>query len=171
MKVQSQTSDVSATISHSETGRKSALRAWLRLWACVGSVERVVRTRLYGDHGMTLPRFDYLSQLYREPDRRMNMTELSRRLMVSGGNVTGLTDRLVADGLVKREQDSSDRRVQIIVLTDDGYERFIQVALEHEKWIGELFEDLSPDQIRDLNQTLGQLKQSLEKKLNEQQEG
>ena len=119
---------------------------------------------------MTLPRFDYLSQLYREPDRRMNMTELSRRLMVSGGNVTGLTDRLVADGLVKREQDSSDRRVQIIVLTDDGYERFIQVALEHEKWIGELFEDLSPDQMRVLNQTLGQLKQSLEEKLNEQQE-
>jgi len=119
---------------------------------------------------MTLPRFDYLSQLYREPDRRMNMSELSRRLMVSGGNVTGLTDRLVADGLVKREQDSSDRRVQIIVLTDDGYERFIQVALEHEKWIDELFEDLSPDQIRNLNQTLGQLKQSLEKKLNEQQE-
>ena len=170
MKDQSQNSDVVATISRSKAGGKSVLRAWLRLWSCVGSVERVVRTRLYTDHGMTLPRFDYLSQLYREPDRRMNMTELSRRLMVSGGNVTGLTDRLVADGLVKREQDSSDRRVQIIVLTDDGYERFIQVALEHEKWIGELFEDLGPDQMRDLNQTLGQLKQSLEKKLNEQQE-
>ena len=170
MKAQSQTSDVAATISRSKASTKSALRAWLRLWACVGSVERVVRTRLYSDHGMTLPRFDYLSQLYREPDRRMNMTELSRRLMVSGGNVTGLTDRLVADGLVKREQDSSDRRVQIIVLTDDGYERFIQVALEHEKWIGELFEDLGPDQMGVLNQTLGQLKQSLERKLNEQQE-
>ena len=170
MKAQSQTSDVAATISRSKASRKSALRAWLRLWACVGSVERVVRTRLYSDHGMTLPRFDYLSQLYREPDRRMNMTELSRRLMVSGGNVTGLTDRLVADGLVKREQDSSDRRVQIIVLTDDGYERFIQVAREHEKWIGELFEDLGPDQMGVLNQTLGQLKQSLERKLNEQQE-
>ena len=170
MKAQSQTSDVAATISRSKASRKSALRAWLRLWACVGSVERVVRTRLYSDHGMTLPRFDYLSQLYREPDRRMNMTELSRRLMVSGGNVTGLTDRLVADGLVKREQDASDRRVQIIVLTDDGYERFIQVALEHEKWIGELFEDLGPDQMGVLNQTLGQLKQSLEGKLNEQQE-
>ncbi|MDE0973270.1 MAG: MarR family transcriptional regulator [Arenicellales bacterium] len=170
MKAQSQTSDVAATISRSKASRKSALRAWLRLWACVGSVERVVRTRLYSDHGMTLPRFDYLSQLYREPDRRMNMTELSRRLMVSGGNVTGLTDRLVADGLVKREQDPSDRRVQIIVLTDDGYERFIQVALEHEKWIGELFEDLGPDQMGVLNQTLGQLKQSLERKLNEQQE-
>ena len=170
MKDHSQNSDVVATISRSKAGGKSVLRAWLRLWSCVGSVERVVRTRLYSDHGMTLPRFDYLSQLYRQPDRRMNMTELSRRLMVSGGNVTGLTDRLVADGLVKREQDSSDRRVQIIVLTDDGYERFIQVALEHEKWIGELFEDLGPDQMRDLNQTLGQLKQSLEKKLNEQQE-
>ena len=170
MIAQSHTSDVAATISRSKASRKSALRAWLRLWACVGSVERVVRTRLYCDHGMTLPRFDYLSQLYREPDRRMNMTELSRRLMVSGGNVTGLTDRLVADGLVKREQDPSDRRVQIIVLTDDGYERIIQVALEHEKWIGELFEDLGPDQMGVLNQTLGQLKQSLEGKLNEQQE-
>ena len=170
MKAQSQTSDVAATISRSKASRKSALRAWLRLWACVGSVERVVRTRLYSDHGMTLPRFDYLSQLYREPDRRMNMTELSRRLMVSGGNVTGLTDRLVADGLVKREQDPSDRRVQIIVLTDDGYERFIQVAREHEKWIGELFEGLGRDQMGVLNQTLGQLKQSLERKLNEQQE-
>ena len=170
MKDHSQNSDVVATISRSTDGGKSVLRAWLRLWSCVGTVERVVRTRLYTDHGMTLPRFDYLSQLYREPDRRMNMSELSRRLMVSGGNVTGLTDRLVADGLVKREQDSSDRRMQIIVLTDDGYERFIQVAREHEKWIGELFEDLGPDQIRDLNQMLGQLKQSLEKKLNEQQE-
>ena len=170
MKDHAQNADVVATISRSTAGGKSVLRAWLRLWSCVGSIERVVRTRLYTDHGMTLPRFDYLSQLYRQPDRRMNMTELSRRLMVSGGNVTGLTDRLVADGLVKREQDSSDRRMQIIVLTDDGYERFIQVALEHEKWIGELFEDLSPDQMRDLNQTLGQLKQSLEKKLNEQQE-
>ena len=98
------------------------------------------------------------------------MTELSRRLMVSGGNVTGLTDRLVADGLVKREQDPSDRRVQIIALSDYGYERFTQVAHEHEKWIGELFEDLNPDQMRVLNQTLGQLKTSLEDKLNEQQE-
>lgn len=98
------------------------------------------------------------------------MTELSRRLMVSGGNVTGLTDRLVADGLVKREQDPSDRRVQIIALSDYGYERFTQVAHEHEKWIGELFEDLNPDQVRMLNQTLGQLKTSLEEKLNEQQE-
>ena len=98
------------------------------------------------------------------------MTELSRRLMVSGGNVTGLTDRLVADGLVKREQDPSDRRVQIIALSDYGYERFTQVAHEHEKWIGELFEDLNSNQMRVLNQTLGQLKTSLEEKLNEQQE-
>ena len=170
MKAQSQTSDVVANVSRSRIGNKSALRAWLRLWSCVGSVERVVRTRLYSDHGMTLPRFDYLSQLYRQPDRRMNMTELSRRLMVSGGNVTGLTDRLVADGLVKREQDPSDRRVQIIALSDYGYERFTQVAHEHEKWIGELFEDLNSNQMRVLNQTLGQLKTSLEEKLNTQQE-
>ena len=61
MKAQSQTSDVVANVSRSRIGDKSTLRAWLRLWSCVGSVERVVRTRLYSDHGMTLPRFDYLS--------------------------------------------------------------------------------------------------------------
>ena len=71
---------------------------------------------------------------------------------------------------VKREQDPSDRRVQIIALSDYGYERFTQVAHEHEKWIGELFEALNSDQMRVLNQTLGQLKTSLEEKLNEQQE-
>ena len=168
MKAHPQSSDVVAPISRSKASGKSALRAWLRLWSCVGSVERVVRTRLYSDHGMTLPRFDYLSQLYRQPDHRLTMTELSRPLMVSGGNVTGLTDRLVADGLVKREQDPSDRRVQIIVLSDYGYERFTQVAVEHEKWIGELFADLSPDQVREMNQTLGQLKKSLDGKLSDQ---
>ncbi len=129
MKARSQTSDVVTSFSGSKASGKSALRAWLRLWACVGTVERVVRTRLYSDHGVTLPRFDYLSQLYRQPDHRMNMTELSRRLMVSGGNVTGLTDRLVADGLVKREQDPSDRRVQIIALSDYGSERLSLLQL------------------------------------------
>lgn len=159
--------NTSTDIGQTVSSGKPTLRAWLRLWACVGSVERVVRTRLHSEHGMTLPRFDYLSQLYREPDRRLNMSELSRRLMVSGGNVTSLTDRLVADGLVSREQDPADRRVQIITLTDYGYELFIEVARAHEGWIRKLFEKLDTNEVDGLNQTLGRLKHSLDEKLNQ----
>ena len=161
----STSTDIGQTVSSG----KPTLRAWLRLWACVGSVERVVRTRLHSDHGMTLPRFDYLSQLYREPDRRLKMSELSRRLMVSGGNVTGLTDRLVADGLVSREKDPADRRVQIITLTDYGYELFIEVARAHEDWIRKLFEELDTSEVDGLNLTLGKLKHSLDEKLNQKE--
>ena len=161
--------NTSTDIGQTVSSGKPTLRAWLRLWACVGSVERVVRTRLHTDHGMTLPRFDYLSQLYREPDRRLKMSELSRRLMVSGGNVTGLTDRLVADGLVSREHDPADRRVQIIALTDYGYELFTEVARAHEDWIRKLFEELDTNEVDGLNLTLGKLKHSLDEKLNQKE--
>ncbi|MDP6391391.1 MAG: MarR family transcriptional regulator [Arenicellales bacterium] len=141
---------------------KPALRAWLRLWSCVGTVERVIRTRLHLGYGMTLARFDYLSQLYREPALRLTMTELSHRLMVSGGNVTGLTDRLVTDGLVVREQDPADRRVQIIALTGHGHELFTEVARAHEVWIRELLGSLNSEDVKGLNHTLGRLKHALD---------
>ena len=148
--------------AHSAGNGKPALRAWLRLWTCVGTVERVIRTRLHLDYGMTLARFDYLSQLYRAPTLCLTMTELSRRLMVSGGNVTGLTDRLVADGLVERKQDPADRRVQIIALTRYGQKLFTEVASAHEGWIRELFSSLNSEEVKGLNSTLGQLKHALD---------
>jgi DNA-binding MarR family transcriptional regulator len=111
---------------------------------------------------MTLARFDYLSQLYRAPTLCLTMTELSRRLMVSGGNVTGLTDRLVADGLVERKQDPADRRVQIIALTRYGQKLFTEVASAHEAWIRELFSSLNSEEVKGLNSTLGQLKHALD---------
>ena len=122
---------------------KPALRAWLRLWSCVGTVERVIRTRLHLGYGMTLARFDYLSQLYREPALRLTMTELSHRLMVSGGNVTGLTDRLVTDGLVVRELSKTDRRSFVVRATRKGLELFKAMASANAAWIGEAFESIS----------------------------
>ncbi|MBP6142011.1 MAG: MarR family transcriptional regulator, partial [Polaromonas sp.] len=77
------------------------LRLWLRLLTCTQLVEKKVRTQLRQQFDTTLPRFDLLSQLERSP-QGLKMNELSRRMMVSGGNITGITDQLVNEGLVER---------------------------------------------------------------------
>jgi hypothetical protein len=83
-----------------------ALRLWLRLYACTSLVESRVRRRLQARFGTTLPRFDLMAQLDRSP-QGLRMRELSSRLMVTGGNVTGLTDTLEDEGLVVRESDGA----------------------------------------------------------------
>jgi DNA-binding MarR family transcriptional regulator len=96
-----------------------ALKLWLRLLACTNLVETDVRGRLRTEFGITLPRFDLMAQLERNPDG-LKMNELSQRLMVSGGNVTGLTDQLEKEGLVIRMDDPEDRRAYTIKLTPAG---------------------------------------------------
>jgi DNA-binding MarR family transcriptional regulator len=91
----------------------------------------------------------------------MKMRELSRRLMVTGGNVTGLTDRLVAEGLVERQDDPGDRRAWTVQLTPEGRRQFRAMARAHEAWVMELFAELSASQQRQLFELLGQLKQTL----------
>ena len=90
-----------------------ALRLWLRLFTCSTLIERSIRARLRERFGITLARFDFLAQLARSP-AGLRMQELSRRLMVTGGNVTGLARELAAEGLVERRTDAADRRVQVI---------------------------------------------------------
>lgn len=96
-----------------------ALRQWLRLLACTNHIEAPLRTRLHQQFGGSLPRFDLMAQLDREPGG-MKMRELSRRLRVTGGKVTGLTHRLVAEGLVQRQDDPNDRRACTVQLTAEG---------------------------------------------------
>jgi DNA-binding MarR family transcriptional regulator len=115
-----------------------ALKLWLRLLSCTTRVEGVVRNRLRRDFATTLPRFDLLAQLEREPDG-LTMGELSRRLMVTGANVTGITDQLEAEGLVKRVMHPSDRRSIAVQLTASGRRQFRRMAVIHEQWIVELF--------------------------------
>jgi len=114
-----------------------ALRLWLRLLACSMQIETEVRKRLRSRFGITLSRFDYLAQLHRHPDG-MRMNALSRCLMVTGGNVTGLTDQLEKEGLVRREPSASDRRAVVLRLTPAGVAAFDQMARAHEAWIIEL---------------------------------
>lgn len=138
-----------------------ALRLWLRLLACTNRIEEPLRKRLREQFdGSSLPRFDLMAQLDRHP-QGLKMRELSRRLMVTGGNVTGLVDKLVAEGLLERRNDSTDRRVFSVLLTPEGKRQFRTMAREHEAWVVELFAGLSPRQQAALYELLGTLKASL----------
>jgi DNA-binding MarR family transcriptional regulator len=133
------------------------LKLWLRLLACTTQVETEIRKRLRSRFGISLARFDYMAQLYRHPDG-MKMKALSHCLMVTGGNVTGLTDELVRDQLVLRQQDPGDRRSSLVRLTSKGRQAFATMAKEHERWILELLGSLDPATVQQLYQQLGTLR-------------
>jgi DNA-binding MarR family transcriptional regulator len=135
-----------------------ALKLWLRLLACTTRVEAVVRQRLRSDFGTTLPRFDLLAQLEREP-AGLTMGELSQRLMVTGGNVTGIVDQLEAESLVLRAEHPGDRRAFKVRLTAAGKRMFRRMAATHEGWIVELFEGWSAEQKAQVHTLLATLKQ------------
>jgi len=134
-----------------------SLRVWLRLLSCSTEIEAEIRRRLRKQFNMALARFDYLAQLHRHPDG-LSMRVLSRYLMVTGGNVTGLTDDLEREGLVLREVSSEDRRSFLVKLTPKGRKTFEQVASVHEGWVVELFAGLKAGERDQLNELLGRLR-------------
>lgn len=138
-------------------GDHTALKLWLRLLACTTQIEDAIRRRLRERFGISLPRFDYLAQLHRHPDG-LRMRELSRHLMVTGGNVTALTDELQGEGLVLRCDDPHDRRACVVSLTPSGRRQFEAMAAEHERWVIELMAGLAPAQQADLLALLGALR-------------
>lgn len=134
-----------------------AVKLWLRLLSCSTQIEREIRSRLRKAFDTTLPRFDYLAQLERHPDG-LRMNALSRYLMVTGGNVTGLTDQLIAEGLVERADDAQDRRASIVKLTPAGRRQFLRMARAHEAWLVELFGGFDADLREHLYESLGRLR-------------
>jgi DNA-binding MarR family transcriptional regulator len=125
--------------------------------ACTTQVEAEIRRRLRKRFAITLARFDYLAQLHRHRDG-LKMRELSRYLMVTGGNVTSLTDDLEHDGLVAREGSPTDRRAWIVRLTPKGRRSFEAMAREHEEWIVELFAGRRDADVTQLFGELGKLR-------------
>ena len=134
-----------------------ALKLWLRLLACTTRVENQICSRLRTEFDTTLPRFDLLAQLERHPDG-LSMRELSQRLMVTGGNVTGITDQLEAEGLVAREAHPSDRRSFAVKLTAAGRRQFKKMASTHEQWIVELLAGWGSEQKTQVYELLAVLK-------------
>ena len=151
--------DAETKVAERPDDHKTELRLWLRLLTCTTLIENEVRRRLRYNFDITLPRFDLLAQLDRTPDG-MTLGELSQRMMVSNGNITGLVDRLVGQGLIRRRPAPNDRRVQIVSLTPEGRRFFRAMARDNADWIGEIFGDLSPSDISTLMAALAKTKTS-----------
>ncbi|MCO6391703.1 MarR family transcriptional regulator [Aliihoeflea aestuarii] len=132
---------------------KERLRLWIRLLRASRLIENELRERLKRDYETTLPRFDVMAALYRQPDG-MAMSDLSRFLLVSNGNVTGIVERLVKDGFVSRAAREGDRRAFIVKLTPIGETRFTEMAAAHENWIEEFLGDVADGDAVRLSATL-----------------
>jgi DNA-binding MarR family transcriptional regulator len=137
-----------------------SLRLWLRLLTCTHLIEIQVRKALAAKFKMTLPRFDLMAQLERAP-QGLQMGELSRRMLVTGGNVTGIVDQLERAGLIARTEDPSDRRAYRVKLTKEGRRLFAQMAAEHEAWIVELLAGIPKRERRALAESLSRLRAQL----------
>jgi len=149
--------------SRSAPGDHDALRLWLRLLTCSTLIEAEIRTRLRNEFDTTLPRFDLMAQLHRAP-RGMKMGDLSRHMMVTNGNVTGITDQLEKEAMVRRLKDESDRRSSRIMLTPKGRKTFARMARAHEQWILELLSPVVAERHGPLYESLGELKKHLNQK-------
>lgn len=136
------------------------LRLWLRLLTCSNLIEGRVRRGLRDRFAITLPRFDLLAQLDRAPEG-LSLSELSRRLMVSNGNMTGLVERLVAEGLVESRPQDDDRRAQLVRLTAAGKRAFDAMTPIHGAWIATMFKDLDRHDMAALYALLGRLKEGV----------
>lgn len=144
----------------------SPVRLWLRLLSCTMLIERHLAGTLRRKFGTSLARFDLLAQLSHaraaSPDG-LTMSELSRRLMVSNGNVTGLVSRLAREGLIKRRTSPVDRRAQLVCLTPKGEQALAAMIPEHHAWLGELFADVSAEERAGLYEAIGRLKAAVER--------
>ncbi len=143
--------------TRAQKGDHQALRLWLRLLSCTVRIENKIRLRLRREFNTTLPRFDLMAQLERSSGG-LRMNELSRQLMVSGGNVTGITDQLEREGLVVRTPCPGDRRAFTVKLTATGLRRFREMAARHELWIVELLGGLTREEQEMMNSELWKLK-------------
>jgi len=132
---------------------KARLRLWIRLLRATRLIEGDMREKFKTQFNATLPRFDVMAALYRKPDG-MLMSEISRYLLVSNGNVTGIVDRLAADGLVKRAQRDGDRRTSFVRLTAEGRAAFARMSAAHERWIDRLLGGVAVEEAEQLSEKL-----------------
>jgi DNA-binding MarR family transcriptional regulator len=155
--------DAETALAHAAPG-KDSLRLWLRLLTCANLIEAEIRKRLRVEFGTTLPRFDLLAALDRNGEG-LTLGDVSRRMMVSNGNVTGLAARLEAEGLVERRLDAGDRRAFRLRLTARGAREFARQSAAHEGWIAELLGSLAEAERAQLHRLLGRAKTSIRDRL------
>ena len=149
--------DAETKVSERPADHEAELRLWLRLLTCTTLIEGEVRSRLRDSFDVTLPRFDLMAQLDKAQNG-MTLGELSQRMMVSNGNVTGLVDRLVEQKMIERRPSPTDRRSMLVNLTPEGRKTFRTMARTHEGWIAEIFQGLTRNEMDSLMQLLAKTK-------------
>jgi DNA-binding MarR family transcriptional regulator len=147
-------------------GGKQSVRLWLRLLTCTTLIEREIVARFREEFDTTLPRFDFLAALDRGGE--LTLGEVSRLLMVTNANITGLATRLKADGLIEAGACRGDRRAQYVRLTPEGRSRFQQMAKAHEGWVESLFSQLSTEDADTLLDLLDRAKRSVRRAVHEE---
>ena len=152
--------DAESKVGESPQHHRAELRLWLRLLTCATLIEAEIRKRMRENFNTTLPRFDLMAQLERAPEGVL-LGELSRRMMVSNGNVTGLVERLVQERLIERQTSERDRRAALVRLTEHGHAAFAKMAAAHSDWVAELLAELPGEDQKALWSQLGDLKHSV----------
>ncbi|SDF23682.1 MarR family winged helix-turn-helix transcriptional regulator [Limimaricola pyoseonensis] len=142
---------------------KTRLRLWLKLLKTSNAIEAALRDRLRTEFGTTLPRFDVMAALARTPEG-LKMSELSRRLRVSNGNVTGIVDRLEAEGHAERRAVAGDRRAMEVRLTAAGRAHFATLAEAHEDWVNALMGAITEEEAQRIMSDLDAVARDLEEK-------
>ena len=156
--------DAETMVAEAPADHRDELRLWLRLLTCTTLIETEIRRKLQASFDFTLPRFDLLAQLDKVPEGLV-LGEVSKRLMVSAGNVTAIVERLVADGYITRTPAPHDRRIQVIRMTPRGRSAFDGMARQHGDWIGAMFDDLEASDAEMLMALLAKLKTSVRRGL------
>lgn len=137
-----------------------SIKLWLRLLTCSSLIEKYLREKLRDEFGTTLPRFDFMAQLQRNPQGLM-MGELSELMMVSGGNISAIASQLVKEKLISRTALPTDGRAFLVKLTPVGAKTFEKMAKRHEEWVVELLGKLQKKEIVQMTEELGHLKEAV----------
>jgi DNA-binding MarR family transcriptional regulator len=140
---------------------QSDVSLWVRLLESHNLMLAEIRRRLSDE--ATLPRFDLLANL--ESEDGQTLAALSRRMLVTAGNLTGLVDRAERDGVVQRRADPRDRRLSRVFLTPKGRALIQQLLPSHAVHVGDLVSGLDAAERRELRRLLGKLRDSLASKL------
>ncbi|WP_245231066.1 MarR family winged helix-turn-helix transcriptional regulator [Parasedimentitalea huanghaiensis] len=151
------------TIAVDTQASKDRLRLWLRVLKATRAVENEVRENLRREFSSTLPRFDVMAALTQHNDG-LKMSGLSTVLKVSNGNVTGIVERLVEDGLVIREKVPGDRRASLVKMTAKGRAEFAKQAAAHEQWIDTMFAGVAAEQVVPIADALDAVARQLDDK-------
>lgn len=140
---------------------RESVRTHVRIATCYNLLMREARQRVVSRWNLTLPQFDVLAELARADDEGFTFVELSRLLLVTSGNLTGIVDRLEQQKLVERRPDDKDRRVIRVALTEKGRKVTDQVLPAHAADIEEILSFMPRAALNQLNELLGKLREGL----------